>query len=448
MALIFVASGGSNTAPYDTWAKAATSLATGLGAAAAGDSVIIQKDAVPSGDAELTVDTTYTVPASGVNIISATNDGGSAYTPSAMGNAYWIGNSTTNRSVTFAGNVTAFIYGLTIRTAGATNDSITLTSSSGARFDYENCYFWQGNTNAAAGIYMSVTRAYARATNCTFRFGATGQSIYFGALSDIIGGSVSSAGSAPTALFRPGGAGAAQVVKVVGLDASWVTNTLVADVGSANAPFDVHFDRCKFGTGVTVLAAQTSNHGSRVLVTDCSSGDLHGLFGYYDQFGYVSTDTGIYFSSAPDSVQDGATARKQSWKIVANSRATLATPFVSPPIPVYNTGTSSVTPYVEIARDGSTTAYKNDEVWLRVEAKTTSGETKATSSSDRVAVGGTGASQTTGAGTGSWTGLTGTAWSGKLDSGSALTPAEVGAISARVVVAAAITVYVDPQIRT
>ena len=60
-----------------------------------------------------------------------------------------------------------------------------------------------------------------------------------------------------------------------------------------------------------------------------------------------------------------------------------------------------------------------------------------------------GTSQAAGAGLGSWTGESGTAWSGKVDSGASVTPAETGYLSGRVCVgAASITVYVDPVIRT
>lgn len=440
MATYFVASGGSNTAPYDTWAKAATSLQTALTAASSnGDIVVVQKDAIPTGDAELAADTTYTL-AANIQVISATNDGGSAYTPSTMGTATWIGNSTTNRSITFAGGFAAYFYGLTLRVSGTSADSITLANTAGARFDYEECYFWQGSTNASSGIAGYTTRVYLRTTNCTFRFGATGQGLLPGAFWDIVGGSISADGSTPTTLFRPQAITGACVIKAVGVDVSLITGTLVAAIASGSAPMDVHFDRCKFGSGVVVLAAQSTYHGTRVLVTDCSSGDTHNLFGYYDQFGSLTSDTGIYVTS-------GAAA--QSWKIVTTANASFATPFISPPIPVYNTGTGSVTPYVEIARDGSTTAYQNDEVWLRVMAKVTSGSTLATAYQDRMTVGGTPANQASGAGTGSWTGLSGTAWSGKIDSGSALTPAENGDISARIAVGEpSITVYADPYIRT
>lgn len=39
MANLYVASTGSNTAPYDTWAKAATAPLTATAAAAAGDTI-------------------------------------------------------------------------------------------------------------------------------------------------------------------------------------------------------------------------------------------------------------------------------------------------------------------------------------------------------------------------------------------------------------------------
>ena len=65
------------------------------------------------------------------------------------------------------------------------------------------------------------------------------------------------------------------------------------------------------------------------------------------------------------------------------------------------------------------------------------------------ALGTSSTAQANGAGLGSWTGENATAWSGKIDSGSAVTPAEVGALRGRICVAAtSATVYIDPQIRT
>lgn len=207
-------------------------------------------------------------------------------------------------------------------------------------------------------------------------------------------------------------------------------------------PGSVVFSQCKLGANVTILATQTPANKSSgaAYVFDCSSGDTHTFMGYYDAFGSCVSDTGIYYTT-------GAAA--QSWKIVTTANCSYYTPFVSPFVDFYNTGTSSITPRFEILRDGSTTAFQDDEVWGEFFVKTTSGSTQSTESSDRMTLLGTPANQATGAGTGSWTGEAGSAWSGKIDSGSAVTPAESGHIRGRVVVGEpSITVYVDPQIRT
>lgn len=448
MATYFVASGGSNTSPYDTWAKAATSLATALAAATtAGDVVVIQYNAVPSGDAELSADTTYTL-AGDVWLISASNDGGSAYTPTAMGTANWIGNSTTNRSITVtATDKRCYVWGLTFRTSGSSGDLINLGNGNGAQIEFNNCYVWSGNTaSGASGAYIqiSVNGGFSKFVSCTFRFGNTAQ--YLSCVSgacQLIDCTISASGSIPSTLFFPSQNSC--IVECIGCDFSLVTGTLMPNA-AANAVFS--FERCKFGAGVTVLATQTSNpsRGSpSVWVSDCNSGDTHGIVGYYDATGSVVSDTGIYYTT-------GAAA--QSWKIVTTANAMASNPFMTPWVDLYNTGTSAITPYFEILRDGSSTAFKDHEVWAEFSAKTTSGSTLATSSyrdaatlANRMTAGGS--NQAAGAGLGSWTGESGTAWSGKCDSGSAITPAENGAIRGRIVVAvASTTVYVDPQIRT
>jgi hypothetical protein len=442
MATYFVASGASNTVPYDTWAKAATSLATALAAASsAGDIVVIQYDAVPSGDAENSADVTYTFAADSVSLISASNGGGSTWTPTAMGTANWIGNSTTNRSVSFSGvDLSAYIYGLTIRTAGSTVDSINLANSAGQAVFAEDCYFWSGNTASSTRINLTVTDANAaRVKNCTFRFGATGQALGLNGANDIEGCTVSSSGSTPTTLVGAVVSGKS-LNRWTGCDLSLVTGTLLP---SNSGPMEHVFERCKLGSGVTVLATQTGNPtlaSTRAWVLDCASGDTQGFFGYYNAIGQVTSDTGIYYTG-------GAAA--QSWKIVTSSLASFANPFVTPWVDLYHTGTSSITPRFEILRDGSSTAYTNAEVWAEFSALVTSGSMLATIYSDRCGLSTTPAAQTTGAGTGSWTGEGGTAWSGKCDSGSSLTPAESGYLRGRISVSmASATVYVDPQIRT
>lgn len=446
MATYFVANGGSNTSPYDTWAKAATSLATALAAASsAGDVVVIQYNAVPSGDAEVAVDTTYTF-ASHVSLISASNDGGSAFTPTPMGASNWIGNSTTNRYVRLAGSdLRVLVYGLTLRVAGSTLDQVFPSQSAGSHMELEDCLLWHSGTATGSVIVLGISNAYLKLENCTLRFGATSQIVEVAGEVECNGLAISASGSTPTQLLTVGASSAR--ARFTGCDLSLITGTLI---GNISAPASFWFDRCKLGSGVVVLGTQSGNPNlasAHAWVSDCSSGDTHLTFGYHDALGSLTSETGIYCTASPatDSV---------SWKIATTANASYRTPFMTPWVDLYHTGTSAITPRFEILRDGSTSAYTDAEVWAEFAAKTTSGFTQASFFSDRQALaayaaGTAGSSQAAGAGLGSWTGEGGSAWSGKVDSGASLTPAETGYLSGRVAVAAAsATVYVDPVIRT
>jgi len=190
-----------------------------------------------------------------------------------------------------------------------------------------------------------------------------------------------------------------------------------------------------------MLATQTHLNFSsaEVVVLDCSSGDTHGLFGYQNAFGSVVSDAGIFVTA-------GAAA--QSWKIVTTANCSYYTPFTTPWLGYYNATLTAITPYAEILRNLSATAYQDDEVWCEVLAKTTDASTQGTPYSDRMTILGTPANQAAGVGLGSWTGEDATAWSGKVGLNASITPAEVGHISMRFVVGEpSITVYADPQIR-
>ena len=454
MATYFYASGGSNTAPYDTWAKAATSLQTALTAASSsGDVVAVQYDAISAGDAELAADTTYTV-TSNVAIITASNDGGSAYTPTVMGTANWIGNSTTNREVSFAGaTFSVFMYGLTFRTTGGTGDDIVIGKSDGMHIELEECYLWSGSTNVGAGIQLGPDSAansnvYVKCRNCTFQFGHALQGIAIRAQVEIIGGSISSAGSAPTTIFRIGTANmAGGELEVIGTDLSYAGSAYLVSSSSVIS-FVAKFSVCKLGSGFVPLAPQTNNNKSsaQVWLFDCASGDQHYNLGYSDALGDLTINTSIYANDGAK--YDGTNGF--SWKIVTTAYSTYYTPFVTPWIERYHSATSAITPYIEILRDGSATAYQDDEVWAEFGAKTTAGSTLMSFSNDRMALAGTPANQTASSlGASDWTGENATAWFGKCVAPSSITPAEIGMLMARVIVGEpSITVYADPTIRT
>jgi hypothetical protein len=444
----FVSNGGNNSDGL-TWAKAYTSFQSALTAASSGsDIVVIQYNSVPSGDLELSADTTFTT-ANSVTIISASaDDAGTAYTPTAMGTGAWIGNSTTNRYVRLdtTADDRVYVYGLTFRISGSTSDILRVNgAAAGADMTLDTCYLWQGNTNSVGSIQISAGAqpCFTKLRDCTFRFGNASQSVDVQGTALFQNCTVSADGTAPSVLIS-GSSGASSSCEWLGCDLSHVTGTLVANMLVVGT---VRFAQCKFGSGVTVMAAQTSNPtraSADVWVSDCFSDDTHLVFGHYNALGSTVRETGIYYT--------GSEAGNQSWKIVTTANASFHMPYFAPFVDLYNTGTSAITPRFEILRDGSTTKYQNDEIWGEFWVKSTSGSTKSTRSTDRctlaLKLAGTTADQADGAGTGSWTGDSG-AWSGKVDSGSAVTPAEIGHIRGRVVVGEpSITVYVDPVIRT
>lgn len=437
MATYRVYSGAAGANDGTSWTDAFTTFAAAVTAANAASDVILVHYTHTE---ELGADTTYTFLAN-VRVICVDKDTSDA--PTVMGTGAWIGNSTANRSVTFAGTFIVYMYGLTVRTAGTTADSILVTPVSGSHYELESCYLWSGNTATGSRISLGAgARTYIRLSKCTFRFGSTSQLIAIGAAEiELDDCSISSAGSAPAGVFAIAGSAntGAVVVRVVGGDYSHAGATPLVANATTNSTFDVSFASAKLGSGYSMLATQTITNkaSARVWVHDCANGDTHGLFGYADPFGTLTSDTGIYLTA-------GYAA--QSWKIVTTANCSFYSPFVSPWMSKYHTGTSAITPAIEILRDGSATAYQDDEIWAQFMAKVTAGSTQATAYTDRMALLGTPANQAAGAGTGSWTGEGGTAWSGKIDSGSALTPAEAGHIMARIVVGEpSITVYADPD---
>lgn len=452
MAVYFVASGGSNTSPYDTWAKAATSLATALAAATSGsDSVIIQYDAVPAADAELSTDTTFTLPA-GVSVIAASNDGGSAYTPTAMGVGNWIGNSTTNRGITMSGGATAYLYGLTLRVSGTNADDIVLAGGSGSDHTYEGCLIWQANSNSGADIILTSNTASSehavRLIGCTLRFGSTAQTLQVGTgLIHMENTTVSPLGQAPTTLLGTNGAAK---LRALGCDFSIATNLLGVQVSGSMLAI---LDRCKLPS--TFAVAQTTyNNASQLeaFASDCDAGDVHYQFLHFNNLGSLSVAVG---GSEPYITSDGAeideSGTKATWKIVTTGNATFANPYRSPWISHYNETTTALSPYFECLVKGASATFNESVIWSEWAYKAASGSTLATIDiSDRGGVkSSTTAQASSSLGAGDWTNEDGSANTYlKLGPSSSITPAEVGDISGRVCVGLqSSTFYIDPQIR-
>jgi hypothetical protein len=379
-------------------------------ATSAGDIILVDKTHVDA----LATDTTFTI-AADIRIICVD----SAVSDVSISSGAVIGSQATNYSLFVNGGFVVFFSGITFQTGT--------------------------NTNVNEGMYFTGTdAAHYEFDNCKFKFSNVAQEIApRGGTVEFQGCTVDAAGSAPTELFAYGGAATNCRIVAEGCDFSHCT-TLVGDF-AGNGKGEFLFSNCKVPTGIYTIDSVVPNKGSvAVWVFNCDDGDEHFRFAHYDPFGSTVAQTTIYANDGAK--YDGSNGC--AWVVTSTAYCSFYTPYLSPWIDKYHNGTSAITPSLEILRDGSAAAYQNDEVWGEFSYQGTSGSTQATIASDRMALLGTAADQTTGSLSASgWTGENATAWFGKLESGS-ITPAEIGHLRARVCVGEpSITVYVDPKIR-
>jgi hypothetical protein len=234
-----------------------------------------------------------------------------------------------------------------------------------------------------------------------------------------------------------------------GCDFSTFTGTLFKNVNGSNAP---RLISCKLNASTTVFSTTTlTDGGSAVSVFDSAAGDVHYGFEYHSPLGSLVTQTTVYANAGAQ--YDGT--NRCAWKIDTSANVSFEQPFKTPWVELYWDGTSGIAPYLEILRDGSATAWKDDEVWVEVGYKNTAGSVGAEVVDDRCTISthraGTASNQAASAlGAADWTGENATAWFGKLQVAT-ITPQEIGMLRARVCVAVntdTSSLYVDPYIRT
>lgn len=445
MATYFVWDGGNNGDGL-SWANAKTTLAGAIAlASASGD--VIKVAHTHTGDNALVSDTTWTA-LNNISIVSV--DKGNADTPTPMGTAAWLGSSSTSVALTVTGAYRILLSGLTLRNGGATSKSIEFAKADGGTLIIENSYIWLGTSGSTTWINLgplAASNSNVTVKNSTFRFGHASQTLYSAGSNSFLGCTISSDGIAPITLFGSSTYGTS--IDLIGCDFSHCgygspvgSGTLVANQATYSSIF--RFIQCKLCTNYVARTTPTSPANAsngQTWIVDCSSGDAHGIFGFFDGQGALTSDTGVYVTSG---------AAQQSWKVVTTSGNGPERPFTTPWISLYNTATASITPYLDILRDDSTTAYKDTEVWAEFRAKTAGGSPISTGYSDAGTLLSAGSNQATSSlGAGDWTGESGTNWYGKCDAGSAFTPAEAGDILGRICFAVpSATIRIDPFIKT
>lgn len=433
--------GGSNTAPYDTWGKGATSIETALAAATnAGDQIWVAHDHTETWNG---VGTKTLSAGNSIQILCVNSGTDAAATGASLINS-------TDRIVTNGGYYYKVYWrGISFK---AVADNLIIEQNGGDTV-YENCDFWNARSAGAGTIEVGYQNSSSIVTfiNCTLRFSHGGSSLHPQRLCQarFFGGGISGSTTAITNLtfnIVP------SVLEFYGFDFSALSSsTSLFD----STPCRIKLVNCKLPA---IPIATSTEPVGEVLALNCNSGDNHFYLYHVNRYGSTTAKTDI--TANDGALFDGT--NKVVWHVQSTANASYFAPYVSPWISVYHSGTSAITPYVECMRTsaaaGSATKFYDDEMWAEFSFQGTANVPLATiNNSSRMAPLGTHQLHANGVGTGGWSGLGANSASFKITpmsggSATTITPAEIGDLAVRICVAtsggSAITdLYVDPQIR-
>ena len=442
MADRYVKNTGSNTSPYDTWKKAATTIATAVTGSAAGDNIYVSSTHSATGLASQAL----TVPGTASNPLKVVSVSDSAAPPTAVAAG---GSESLTASANWFIGPFAYVEGLTFTAGTGTTStgSITLASGSGAQAnEFKDCNFTLNNTGSSSRISLQVGNfshaSSVAAKDCVFTLGnQAAQGISIGGRVLISGGSVSGPANYTTnGLFQTQSAGRNTYAEIENLDLSGVgAGTHL--VGSSTASMITKIMNCRLPASWTgTLFTGTRFSGQRVSMYNCDNADTNYRLWIEDYAGAIRDEMTIVRTGG---ASDGATPI--SWRMVSNADANnLTVPLRSDPVVVWNTTTgSAVTVTVELVTDGVTLT--NADAWLEVDYLGTSGVPLGVSVSSKVAsVLTTPANYSSSSA--SWT-TTGISSPIKQKMSVTFTPQEVGFLSASVRLGrASTTVYVCPKV--
>lgn len=408
---------------------------------AAGEILYLENVSYP-----LTASTVLTIPGALNNpcsIISTSDTSNAPPTSVATGATFDL-SGVAGQSLTINGK--AFIYGVNFYSGGSTTASaVSPAQADQSNLQFENCVFKVFNTHASGRLNIGAQsigyRSFVKTVNCTFILGNNAaQTISVVSRWESVNDTFSITTTVPTALFGSINNTGANI-DIIGADLSAITTTLFNPGAILLTKISVYGSR--LGSGVAIVGT-LSLPSVDIYLFDCSASDNHYEFAHYNYFGRTLISAAIYLDTTEGASYNNAGA-KHSW-VVTSVNGTYQKPYVSPWIDVYNESTSAVTPRLEILRDGSTTAYNDDQVWGIFSYKGSSGYTNATVVNDRRGLVASAAAQgSSSLGSSDWAGET-TPWYGKLEPASPITPAEIGHIRARVAVVGTNVVYVNPKI--
>lgn len=360
MANRYVYTGGSNTSPYDTWAKAATTLTTAISGSAAGDDFWVASDHAESTAGAITL--SFPGTATAPNRIMSVDRAGSTPPVGADVLAGASVSSSGNTSITIGGSY-IYMYGLTFNAGVGGTTTANLTLTQGGNRVYEACAFNIATTGASSRIINSFTDTKTECINCTVSFGSTSQGLNITTGNfhwrNKPGSTAITGATLPTTLAPNSSTstlGTKNVFSGLDLSALGSGKTLIA---AGSTGFDII--NCKLDAAVTISGTPGFNYNPGIRVLGSGSAGIVRREEIYLYQGTLTTETTIKRTAG---ASDGVTA--YSWKIVTTANSKRTAPFETFDGAIWNTTTGSAkTLTIHTVTDNVTLT--DAEIWLEVE---------------------------------------------------------------------------------
>ena len=445
MADVFIDSAATGGADGTTWADAYTTFTSAQtgGAFAATNRILVANTHSESTAAALSFTWPTTI---GLTVLSVTPSGASGF--SAITKGAIVANTGNNAiNVTVAGY--AYIYGVLFNCgvssgAGASDINIGSTGTLATNVVYESCEFNLKTNSSLATITIghpgvSGVKNFSHSfKNCVFSFSNAGSSIFLSTGRTYIQNMTLGSGTAPTSLFSIQGNSPNDIlIEDSDFSGLAITNLFNTTTGACL----VRLRNCKLPSVVVQTGTIGGPQDAIIQMDNCDSGDTHINFSRNSWHGITTEQTSTLIRSGGATHADGTAF---SFKMVRSATEYFYLPMESPEFSVYNSSTgSSLTATVEILTD-SETNLQDDEVWLEIDYQGTTGFPLGVRGTDRMTdITSTPADQTDSSETWDTTGMTNPNTQKLVVT---FTPQEVGYVHARVMLAKAATVYVDPYI--
>lgn len=328
----------------------------------------------------------------------------------------------------------SYFYGITFNCGTGASAANLVTGRYNGFAYFDTCAFNLVTTSNSSQLltadysFNTLTQSFYK--NCSFSFGAAGQTVDIGSGCSFVGGSFAATGTVPTAPFV-GSHNNPTAPLFRDMDLSAITGTLVNISGISAG--QVLFENCKLGAAVTpVTGTYFGPYVQSVKLHNSDSANTNYRYYYGSVSGTIQQETTVVRTGG---ATNGVTPI--SWNLTTTANVSLNMPLQSEEISVWNTnasGAQTATIYLT-----SNTALTNALLWAEAEYLGTSGFPQGVLVSSKVILLASSAALTSDSST----------WGGSITNKYKIvltfTPTGVGVLKIRLFCASpSTTVYVDP----